>query len=154
MLAGATPVLVHNCGGGALDLDNLQDRADTLHALIPAGKANDRATTGVMHAVGGGPESLDVVAVGARKNISQIQRAQLLPHELGISRTGVDASGNFPHAEVKLWETAVHLDLTPTGLAVRGPNTMSCRHQQATHWVRSSDRTRMKRLCGAVTVAM
>ncbi|GGW42958.1 hypothetical protein GCM10010340_21250 [Streptomyces griseoloalbus] len=126
MLAGATPVLVHNCGGGALDLDNLQDRADTLHALIPAGKANDRATTGVMHAVGGGPESLDVVAVGARKNISQIQRAQLLPHELGISRTGVDASGNFPHAEVKLWETAVHLDLTPTGLAVNRPFCPAC----------------------------
>ncbi|MFF8916681.1 polymorphic toxin-type HINT domain-containing protein [Streptomyces sp. NPDC015032] len=127
VLAGATPVLVHNCGGGALDLDNLQDRADTLHALIPAGKANDRATTGVMHAVGGGPESLDVVAVGARKNISQIQRAQLLPHELGISRTGVDASGNFPHAEVKLWETAVHLDLTPTGLAVNRPFCPACR---------------------------
>ena len=79
-----------------------------------------------MHAVGGGPESLDVVAVGARKNISQIQRAQLLPHELGISRTGVDASGNFPHAEVKLWETAVHLDLTPTGLAVNRPFCPAC----------------------------
>ncbi|MFE7215967.1 polymorphic toxin-type HINT domain-containing protein [Streptomyces sp. NPDC057611] len=127
VLAGEVSVLVHNCGGGALDLDNLQDRADTLHALIPAGKANDRATTGVMHAVGGGPESLDVVAVGARKNISQIQRAQLLPHELGISRTGVDASGNFPHAEVKLWETAVHLDLTPTGLAVNRPFCPACR---------------------------
>ncbi|MFF0747159.1 polymorphic toxin-type HINT domain-containing protein [Streptomyces sp. NPDC004111] len=126
VLAGATPVLVHNCGGGALDLDNLQDRADTLHALIPAGKANDRATTGVMHAVGGGPESLDVVAVGARKNISLIQRAQLLPHELGISRTGVDALGKFPHTEVKLWETAVHLDLTPTGLAVNRPFCPAC----------------------------
>lgn len=116
-----TPVLVHNCNGGALDLDNLQDRADTLHALIPAGKANDWVTTGVMPAVGGGPESLDAVVVGARKNISQIQRAQFLPHELGISRTDVDVSGNFPHAEVKLWETAVHLDLTPAGLAVNRP---------------------------------
>ncbi|PJM97274.1 hypothetical protein CG719_04490 [Streptomyces sp. CB01373] len=38
--------------------------------------------------------------------------------------------------------------------ALRAPNTMRWCYQQATHWVRSSERKRRKRLCGPVTVAM
>ncbi len=66
------------------------------------------------------------MAVGARRNISQLQVAQLLPHELGISRTGRNAAGKFPHAEVKLWEAAQHLELAPSGIAVSRPICPAC----------------------------
>ncbi|GAB6902710.1 RHS repeat-associated core domain-containing protein [Kineosporia succinea] len=125
VLVGTAAVLVHNCGGSGLDLDGLQDRADTLHTFIK-GQGNRRSTTGVIHLGGGGAESLDVVAVGARRNISQLQVAQLLPHELGISRTGRNAAGKFPHAEVKLWEAAQHLELAPSGIAVSRPICPAC----------------------------
>jgi hypothetical protein len=126
--AGGTPVLVHNCnGGGAIDLGNLKDRADSLHDLLPNNpRARNGATTGLMHVEGDGSESLDIVAVGARKNISGIQRAQLLPDELGVSVTTKDATGEFKHAEVKMWEAAEHMELTPTGLAVSRPICPAC----------------------------
>jgi hypothetical protein len=110
VLAGATPVLVHNCGSGAADLGHLTDRADDLHSLIPSGGQRYR-TAGVLHAdgVGGG---IDLSAVGAMSNLTLIQRADSLDAgELAISMS------NGAHAEVKLVTAAQHLGLNPGGIA-------------------------------------
>ncbi|MBK3595539.1 polymorphic toxin-type HINT domain-containing protein, partial [Streptomyces sp. MBT51] len=119
VLAGATPVLVHNCGGGAADLGHLADRADDLHSLIPSGGQRYR-TTGVLHAdgVGGG---IDLSAVGARSNLTLIQRADSLDAgELAISMS------NGAHAEVKLVTAAQHLGLSPGGIAASRPFCPAC----------------------------
>ncbi|MFJ2257723.1 polymorphic toxin-type HINT domain-containing protein [Streptomyces sp. NPDC087844] len=119
VLAGATPVLVHNCGGGAADLGHLTDRADDLHSLIPSGGQRYR-TTGVLHAdgVGGG---IDLSAVGARSNLTLIQRADSLDAgELAISMS------NGAHAEVKLVTAAQHLGLSPGGIAASRPFCSAC----------------------------
>ncbi|WP_224351705.1 RHS repeat-associated core domain-containing protein [Streptomyces olivaceus] len=119
VLAGATPVLVHNCGGGAADLGHLTDRADDLHSLIPSGGQRYR-TTGVLHAdgVGGG---IDLSAVGARSNLTLIQRADSLDAgELAISMS------NGAHAEVKLVTAAQHLGLSPGGIAASRPFCPAC----------------------------
>lgn len=119
MIAGNTPVLVHNCGGGAADLGHLTDRADDLHSLIPSGGQRFR-TTGVLHAdgVGGG---IDLSAVGARSNLTLIQRANSLDAgELAISMS------NGAHAEVKLVSAAQHLGINPGGIAVSRPFCRAC----------------------------
>ncbi len=119
VVAGATPVLVHNCGGGAADLGHLTDRADDLHSLIPSGGQRYR-TTGVLHAdgVGGG---IDLSAVGARSNLTLIQRADSLDAgELAISMS------NGAHAEVKLVTAAQHLGLSPGGIAASRPFCPAC----------------------------
>ncbi|MCM2578995.1 polymorphic toxin-type HINT domain-containing protein, partial [Streptomyces meridianus] len=119
VLAGTTPVLVHNCGGGAADLGHLTDRADDLHSLIPSGGQRYR-TTGVLHAdgVGGGN---DLSAVGARSNLTLIQRADSLDAgELAISMS------NGAHAEVKLVTAAQHLGLSPGGIAASRPFCPAC----------------------------
>ncbi|MFI7342949.1 polymorphic toxin-type HINT domain-containing protein [Streptomyces sp. NPDC050085] len=119
VVSGATPVLVHNCGGGAADLGHLTDRADDLHSLIPSGGQRYR-TTGVLHAdgVGGG---IDLSAVGARSNLTLIQRADSLDAgELAISMS------NGAHAEVKLVTAAQHLGLSPGGIAASRPFCPAC----------------------------
>ncbi|MFI7276533.1 RHS repeat-associated core domain-containing protein [Streptomyces sp. NPDC049879] len=119
VLAGTTPVLVHNCGGGAADLGHLTDRADDLHSLIPSGGQQYR-TTGVLHAdgIGGG---IDLSAVGARSNLTLIQRADSLDAgELAISMS------NGAHAEVKLLTAAQHLGLSPGGIAASRPFCPAC----------------------------
>ncbi|MFJ4833601.1 polymorphic toxin-type HINT domain-containing protein, partial [Streptomyces sp. NPDC088747] len=119
VVAGQTPVLVHNCGRGAADLGHLTDRADDLHSLIPSGGQRYR-TTGVLHAdgVGGG---IDLSAVGARSNLTLVQRADSLDAgELAISMSsGV-------HAEVKLVTAAQHLGLNPGGIATSRPFCPAC----------------------------
>lgn len=118
-MAGTAPVLVHNCGGGAADLGHLTDRADDLHSLIPSGGQRFR-TTGVLHAdgVGGG---IDLSAVGARSNLTLIQRANSLDAgELAISMS------NGAHAEVKLVSAAQHLGINPGGIAVSRPFCRAC----------------------------
>jgi hypothetical protein len=37
-----------------------------------------------------------------------------------------NAKGLFKHAEEKLWDAAVHLDMTPKGLAVSRPICSKC----------------------------
>jgi hypothetical protein len=125
--AASQSVLVHNCRtGNGLDLSNLQARADDLQDLIPTRRAQAGATTGLLHATDDLIGPTDLVAVGARRNVSGLQRAQLLPGELGISVTTRNANGLFKHAEEKLWEAAVHLDMTPQGLAVSRPICPAC----------------------------
>ncbi|GLU47104.1 hypothetical protein Nans01_14550 [Nocardiopsis ansamitocini] len=119
VLAGDTPVLAHNCGSGAADLGHLIDRADELHSLIPSGGQRYR-TTGVLHAdgVGGG---IDLSAVGARSNLTLIQRGNSLDAgELAISMT------NGAHTEVKLVTAAQHLGIRPGGIAVSRPFCSDC----------------------------
>ncbi|MBB5121784.1 RHS repeat-associated core domain-containing protein [Streptomyces eurocidicus] len=119
VLAGTTPVLVHNCDVGSADLAHLTDRADDLHSLIPSGGQRYR-TTGVLHAdgIGGG---IDLSAVGARSNLTLIQRADSLDAgELAISAT------NGAHAEVKLVTAAQHLGLRPGGIAASRPFCPAC----------------------------
>ncbi len=83
-----TPVLVHNCDrGNGLDLDHLQDRAEDLQSLIPSRRARGGSTTGLIHVSDELIGPTDLVAVGARRNVSGLQRAQLMPDELSISVT-------------------------------------------------------------------
>lgn len=119
VLAGVAPVLVHNCGGGAADLGHLTDRVDDLHSLIPSGGQRYR-TTGVLHADGTGG-AVDLSAVGARSNLTLIQRADSLDAgELAISMS------NGAHAEVKLVHTAQRLGLNPGAIATSRPFCPAC----------------------------
>jgi RHS repeat-associated protein len=119
VIAADRAVLVHNCGGGAVDLGHLTDRVDDLHALIPTGGQRYR-TTGLLHAdgVAGG---IDLSAVGARSNLTLVQRANSMDAgELAISMSGK------VHAEVKLVTAAQHLGVQPGGIAASRPFCTAC----------------------------
>ncbi|WP_156213095.1 RHS repeat-associated core domain-containing protein [Lentzea aerocolonigenes] len=120
VVVGDTPVLVHNCGTGGADVDHLVDRVDELHDLLPEG-AQGRRTTGLLHAEGA-EGGLDIAAVGARSNLTRVQRTSVIDAgELAVSLS----SG--AHAEVKLLAAADHLGLSPSAIVASRPFCAACR---------------------------
>ncbi|WP_230886268.1 ricin-type beta-trefoil lectin domain protein [Streptomyces spinoverrucosus] len=130
VLAGATPVLVHNCGTGGADPDHLQDIVDDMTDLAGGG-ANWR-TMGALHAdtPSGG---LDLVAVGARADLTQRQWTALPSLGSGTLAIRVPQPArtvgrdDLWHAEVKLWtEAAGILQIQPRLLVVSRPICPAC----------------------------
>jgi hypothetical protein len=118
VLAG-TSILVHNCGSGGTDIDGMTERVDDLHSLIPEGGQGFR-TTGLLHAEGA-EGSVGLAPVGARSNLTLVQRADVMDSgELAVSMS------NGAHAEVKLVMAAEHLQLRPTAIAASRPFCPEC----------------------------
>ncbi|WP_073951955.1 ricin-type beta-trefoil lectin domain protein [Streptomyces kebangsaanensis] len=132
VLAGAAPVLVHNCGtGGGADVDYLTDIVDDMTQL--AGGGAGYRTMGALHAdtPGGG---LDIVAVGARADLTQRQWTALPSLGSGTLAIRVPqpartvAKEDLWHAEVKMWtEAAGILQIQPRLLVVSRPICPACR---------------------------
>lgn len=125
VLAGGTPLLVHNCGTGGADVDHLTDMVDDMTDVAGAGAG--WRTMGALHAdVPGSAQGLDVVAVGARADLTAGQW-QRLP-DLGAGTLAIRVpqplktvpKEHLWHAETKMFfEAAGILQIKPRLLVVK-----------------------------------
>ncbi|MEU9435869.1 ricin-type beta-trefoil lectin domain protein [Streptomyces sp. NPDC048252] len=134
VLAGGTPLLVHNCGTGGADVDHLTDMVDDMTDVAGAGAG--WRTMGALHAdVPGNPQGLDIVAVGARADLTAGQW-QRLP-DLGAGTLAIRVpqplktvpKEHLWHAETKMFfEAAGILQIKPKLLVVSRPICPACQN--------------------------
>ncbi|MFZ3494698.1 polymorphic toxin-type HINT domain-containing protein [Streptomyces sp. 5.8] len=131
VLAGAAPVLVHNCGGGAVDEGHLQGLVDDI--TDAAGGGAGFRTMGGLHVDAPMGAGLDFFAVGARADMTPAQFTSL--PGLGVNTFGfripqparLITRDNLWHAEVKLFNEVVGgLQLQPKLLIVSRPICPQC----------------------------
>ncbi|MFD5265564.1 ricin-type beta-trefoil lectin domain protein [Streptomyces sp. NPDC058335] len=134
VLAGGAPLLVHNCGTGGADIDHLTDMVDDITDAAGAGAG--WRTMGALHAdVPGSSQGLDVVAVGARADLTAGQW-QRLPN-LGAGTLAIRVpqplktvpKEHLWHAETKMFfEAAGILQIKPRLLVVSRPICPACQN--------------------------
>ncbi|MFF8973200.1 ricin-type beta-trefoil lectin domain protein [Streptomyces sp. NPDC014995] len=134
VLAGGAPLLVHNCGTGGGDIDHLTDMVDDITDAAGAGAG--WRTMGALHAdVPGSAQGLDIVAVGARADLTAGQW-QRLP-DLGAGTLAIRVpqplktvkKEHLWHAETKMFfEAAGILQIKPRLLVVSRPICPACQN--------------------------